>query len=63
MLRNPNTKKLTSEGNTDLAENQRQINKIYNTWRDKWYSMEEVYYMISTAAHECVIHEVLVGRR
>ena len=63
MLRNPNTKRLTPEGNTDLAENQRQIKEIYNTWRDKGYSMEEVYYMISTAAHECVIHEALVGRR
>ena len=63
MLRNPNTHRLTLEGNADLAENQRQINEIYNTWRDKGYSMEEVYYMISTAAHECVMNEALVGRR
>lgn len=63
MLRNKNTHRLTAQGNADLAENQRQINLIYNAWRDKGYSMEEVYYMISTAAHECVMSEALSGRR
>ena len=63
MLRNPNTKRLTLEGNADLAENQRQIDLIYNAWREKGYSMEEVHYMISTAAHECVMNEALLGRR
>lgn len=63
MLRDPNTKRLTLEGNSDLAENQRQIDKIYNMWREKGYSMEEVYYMISTAAHECIMSEALFGRR
>lgn len=62
MLRNENTHRLTFQGNADLAENQRQINKIYTAWRDKGYSMEEVYYMISTAAHECVMKEALIGR-
>ena len=63
MLRNPNTKRLTLEGNADLAENQNQITQIYNKWRDKGYSIEEVYYMISTAAHECVLSEALLGKR
>jgi hypothetical protein len=63
MLRNENTQRLTPQGNADLAENQRQIDKIYNMWRDKGYSMEEVYYMISTAAHECVMSEALIGRK
>ena len=63
MLRNENTHRLTPQGNADLAENQRQIDKIYNMWRDKGYSMEEVYYMISTAAHECVMVEALSGRK
>ena len=63
MLRNENTHRLTVQGNADLAENHRQIELIYNAWRDKGYSMEEVYYMISTAAHECVMCEALTGRR
>ena len=56
--------RLTPEGNLDLVENQRQIQVIYNQWRDKGYSIEEAYYMISTAAHQCVIDEALFrGRR
>lgn len=61
-LRNEKNR-LTSEANTDLAENQRQIRVIYNQWRDKGYSIEEVYYMISTAAHQCILEEALLGRR
>ena len=62
MLRNEKNR-LTPESNLDLAENQRQIQEIYNQWRDKGYSVEEVYYMISTAAHECVLDEALTGKR
>lgn len=62
MLRNEKNR-LTPEANTDLIENQRQISKIYNQWRDKGYSIEEVYYMISTAAHECVLDEAISGTR
>lgn len=63
MLRNKNTHRLTARGNADLAENQRKIQEIYNHWREQGYSIEEVYYMISTAAHECVLDESLLGKR
>ena len=53
MLRNENTHRLTIEGNAALIENQKEIQKIYQHWRNKGYSVEEVFYMISTAAHEC----------
>lgn len=62
MLRNENNR-LTPEGNQALHENQRQIQEIYNTWRDKGFSMEEVFYMIATAAHQCVLDESIYGKR
>lgn len=61
-LRNHNHR-LTPEGSLDLVENQRQIQQIYNQWRDKGYSIEEVFYMISMAAHECALDEALAGKR
>ena len=61
MLRNENTHRLTAEGNADLIENQKEIQKIYQYWRNKGYSIEEVFYMISTAAHQCVLNEALNG--
>lgn len=63
MLRNETTHRLTEQGNKDLSENQRMIDGVYNYWRDKGYSVEEVFYMITTAAHECVLSESLLGRR
>lgn len=63
MLRNENTHRLTLQGNADLRENQHKIDEIYNYWRDKGYSIEEVCYMISTAAHACATREALAGRR
>ena len=62
MLRNENNR-LTPEGNQALHKNYRCIQEIYNEWRDKGYSMEEVFYMITTAAHECVLNEALIGKR
>lgn len=62
MLRNEKNR-FTPESNLDLAENQRQIQEIYNQWRDKGYSVEEVYYMISTAAHKCVLDEAFTGKK
>lgn len=62
MLRNENNR-LTPEGNQALRENQKQIQEIYNKWRDEGYSIEEVFYMITTAAHECVLNEALIGKR
>ena len=62
MLRNENNR-LTLEGNEALMKNQKQIQEIYNEWRDKGFSVEEVFYMITTAAHECVLNEALTGKR
>ena len=62
MLRNENNR-LTPEGNQALRENQKQIQEIYNKWRDEGYSIEEVFYMITTAAHDCVLNEALIGKR
>lgn len=62
MLRNENNR-LTPEGNEALIKNQKQIQEIYNGWRDKGFSVEEVFYMITTAAHECVLNEALTGKR
>lgn len=61
MLRNENNK-LTPEGNQALNENLKQVQEIYNKWRDKGFSVEEVFYMITTAAHECVLNESLSGK-
>lgn len=63
MLRNQKTNRLTEQGNSDLHKNQQQISAIYNQWRDAGYSMEEVFYMITTAAHECILDESISGRR
>lgn len=62
MLRNESNR-LTPEGNQALNDNLRQIQEIYNKWRDKGFSVEEVFYMITTAAHECVLNESLSGKR
>ena len=62
MLRNENNR-LTPEGNQALNDNLKQIREIYDKWRDKGFSVEEVFYMITTAAHECVLNESLSGKR
>lgn len=56
MLRNPNTHRLTLEGNDACFETVREVRKLYERLR-KHFTAEEVYYMISTAAHECVMEE------
>lgn len=58
MLRNPNTHRLTPEGNDACSEAVREVRKLYEKLR-KHFNTEEVYYMISTAAHECVMEEAL----
>lgn len=62
MLRNENNR-LTPEGNQALNDNLKQIREIYDKWRDNGFSVEEVFYMITTAAHECVLNESLSGKR
>ena len=58
MLRNPNNHRLTSEGNDACSETVREIRKLYEKLR-KHFNTEEAYYMISTAAHVCVMEEAL----
>lgn len=62
MLRNESNR-LTPEGNQALNDNLKQIREIYDKWRYKGFSVEEVFYMITTAAHECVLNESLSGKR
>lgn len=62
MLRNENNR-LTPEGNQALNENLKQIREIYNKWRDEGFSVEEVFYMITTAAHQCVLNESISGKK
>ena len=62
MLRNESNR-LTPEGNQALNDNLRQIQEIYNKWRDEGFSVEEVFYMITTAAHQCVLNESISGKR
>ena len=59
MLRNPNTNRLTPEGNSACGEAVREVRKLYENLRQQGFNTEEVYYMISTAAHECVMEEAL----
>lgn len=63
MLRNQTTHRLTVEGNQHLAENSKKIREIYRYWRDKGYSIEEVFYIICSAANMCVHEEALRTRR
>jgi hypothetical protein len=58
MLRNPDTHRLTLEGNDACSATVREVRKLYEVLR-KHFNTEEVYYMISTAAHECVMEEAL----
>lgn len=44
----------TEQDVEDMAEMQRQIQEIYDYWRQRGHSMEKVYCMISAAADKCV---------
>lgn len=57
-LRNPNTHRLTEEGNSACAKVVNKVSEIYKDFRVD-FTPEEVYYMITTAAHECVMEEAL----
>ena len=59
MLRDPNTHRLTPKGNDACSETVREVRKLYEKLRKQGFNTEEVYYMISTAAHECVMEEAL----
>ena len=58
-LRNPETHKLTESGQNDLMDNLSKIQELYDHWRNEGYSMEEVFYMICTAAHTCTLNEAI----
>lgn len=61
-LRNPITHRLTIEGNSACADTIREVRKLYGKLRGN-FTPEEVYYMITTAAHECVMEEALFPSR
>ena len=63
MLRNPDTHRLTHEGNNACGETVREVRKLYDNLRQQGFNTEEVYYMISTAAHECVMDEALFPKK
>ena len=58
MLRNPETYRYTPEGRQATDEVVWAVQDIYNKHR-KNFSIEEVFYMIVTAAHEMVLDEVV----
>ena len=60
-LRNPDTHRLTEEGNFACHKVVNKVREIYEEYR-KDFTPEEVYYMLTTAAHECVIEEALHSR-
>jgi hypothetical protein len=60
-LRNPETHRLTPEGNSACGETVRKVRKLYKELR-KSFTPEEVYYIITTAAHECVMEEALFNK-
>ena len=49
----------TEQDVVDMAEMQRQIQEIYEYWRQRGHSMEKVYCMISAAADKCVTVETI----
>ena len=58
MLRNPDTYRYTNEGRQATDEVVWAVKEIYDKHR-KNFSLEEVFYMITTAAHELILDEVL----
>jgi hypothetical protein len=60
MLRNKNGR-LTPAANYAAGDAVRTITPIYNKFREQGWTHEDVYYLLSTAAHELVMDEALRG--
>ena len=61
MLRNKKGR-LTPAANQAAGEAVKAITPIYNKFREQGWTHEDVYYLISTAAHELVMDEALSGK-
>ena len=61
MLRNEKGR-LTLAANQAAGEAVRAITPIYNKFREQGWTHEDVYYLLSTAAHELVMDEALSGK-